>query len=271
MFSLYVLVYSLAMKYVAILVIIIMFVRIDLLLQMFDNVTDNLEKSPQEVSSEEVKSKRETIPLAEDKTFKQTPKSSFLALMNDFHVNPSADVRLQALGVLKQNPNIFGTKLDKEFEQALYGWRDLLNNNEPELVNFLLDFQNFMLGQNLEAVKKFFALWMEINMEHFIAAYSRTKDSTCTIATILGDPIPEEERLNEYYDREDALRALLTKEKLDPAHKALTANCILQLTLMIDKIKPVAVTQPSEEENNNSAAPQTSSDIQATPPSGTTP
>ena len=87
-------------------------------------------------------------------------------------------------------------------------------------------------------VKKFFALWMDINMEQFLVAYSKTKDSNCIIATTFGDPIPENEKLNEYYEREDALKALLAKENINPVVEALAKNCLLVLGLEIAKIAP---------------------------------
>lgn len=232
------------MKYVAIVVLIFMVVRIDFIMGLFERQTSKSESTPVNVDSSEVKASRETISFKDDKALKQTPRETFFALMDSFHISPTADLRLKIIEVLKASPTMFTPKQDREFELALYKWRELLNNNEPELVNILLELLTYMPGENKETVKKFFSLWMEINIEHFVAAYSRTTDANCTIATYFGDPIPEEEKLNEYYDREDAFKEFVAKEKIEPAHKALAQNCILQLSILIEKIKPKTPAEP---------------------------
>lgn len=227
------------MKYIVILVIVILFVRIDYLLGLFDRANEKLSNAPSgNVVVDDSIANREVIPVKQDRTLQRSKKDTFLALLEDFQVSPVADIHNRAMTILKDNPQMFGTKLDKDLENHIFRWRDLLNNNDQDAVNFLLDLMNVLQGENLDMVKRFFALWMEINMEHFIAAYSRTKDTNCTIVTTFGDRIPEEEKLNEYYDREEALKTFLAKDRIDPAQKALATNCVLQLGIIIDKLAP---------------------------------
>lgn len=231
------------MKYVAIFAIIVFLFKIDFWLGLIDKASTNIESARTpvvEVNPEDIQTTGEIIPVAKDASLKQTPRQTFLALLEDFHSNPVAPIRERAIAIFKDHPTMFTTKLDPELESNIFRWRELLNNNEPEAVNFLVDLLNILQGENQLMVKRFFALWMEINMDHFIAAYSRTKDSNCTIATMFGDPIPEEEKLNEYYDREDALKSIVNKEKIEPAHKALATNCLLVLGIEIAKIAPQA-------------------------------
>lgn len=223
------------MKYVAIVVVIIMFVRIDILLEMFDKATNSFEPSPPEIESADLGSTRELIPVSKDKNLQQSPREDFLSLLEVFRISPEASIRERAMEIFKNHPAMFTEKLDPTLESHVYRWREHLNNNEPETVNFLLDLMSILKGENLEMIKRFFALWMEIDMENFIAAYSRTKDTNCMIATTFGDRIPDTEKIKELYDREDSLKEILKNEKLNPVHRALANNCLLVLSMEFNK------------------------------------
>ena len=229
------------MKYVLILVVVVLMIRIDWILKQFDSLRDRVSAPARtEVQTSEIQSNREIIPVSEDASLKQTPRMVFLALLDDFHSAPEKAVRERAMEYFKGHPTIFTTKLDQDLESTIFRWRDLLNNNEPELTPFLLDLLNILQGENLEMLKRFFSLWMEINMDHFLAAYSKTKDVNCMIVTTFGDNIPEEEKINEYVEREDALKKFVVKEGVNPVELALAKNCLLVLGLEIQKRAPVA-------------------------------
>lgn len=230
------------MKYVVIAAIVILAVRVDYWLSLFDKANENLGPTQVEVDTSGISNTREMVGMKQDLSLRQTPKDTFLALLEDFHSSPSSAIREKAIMIFKENPTMFNQKLDPILEANVFRWRDLLNNNDPEAVNFMLDLMNILQGENQLMMKRFFSLWMEINMEHFIAAYSRTRDSNCSIATLFGDTIPEEEKINELYSREDALKAFLTKEKIEPAQKALATNCLLVLGIEIAKAAPAPQT-----------------------------
>jgi hypothetical protein len=231
------------MKYVAILAVVIFIARIDYFLGLFDKANQKIRTQPSEVDVNGVLSK-EVIPVTQDTNLRRSVRETFFALVEDFQANPTADIRLRCMEILKSNTTLFSDKLDKELEVRIFQWREHLNNNQPEVVNFILDLMNVLKGENLEILRRFFALWMDINMEHFIPAYSRTKDSNCQIATLFGENVPEEEVVNEYVERLDFVNAFLAKEKLDPSHKALASNCALQLKLAIEKLAPPPALVP---------------------------
>lgn len=235
------------MKYLVIVILVIVLVRIDVLLGLFDKLGDKFTRNTPEIPATELTVPTDTIPLGKDQSFKQTPRQVFLALLEDFHADPQKEIRLKAMSYFKDHPTMFNQTLDKDLEAAVFRWRDLLNLNEPELTNFLIDLLNILQGENQIMVKRFFSLWMDINMEHFLAAYSKTKDTNCLIVTTFGDNVPEEEKLNEYYDREDALKAFIAKEKNNPAELALANNCLLVLGIEIQKIAPAKVPDESPE------------------------
>lgn len=241
------------MKYIVILVVVFAVMRIDFILGLFDKVAKKAEPAPVEVDVTDIGPRREPVPLKDDPNFKQTPKKTFLALLEDFHSNPVPEIRERANAFLKSHPTLLGPKLDPQLESAIFQWRDLLINNDQETVNFLLDLMNVLQGENLEMMKRFFSLWMDINMEHFIAAYSRTKDTNCSIATTFGDNLPEEEKRNEIYERETALKAYVEKENIPPHYKALATNCLLVLGIEIAKFPPPTWSQENSQPTTEQA------------------
>lgn len=236
------------MKYVVIVIIALLMARADLFLGLFDRIVEKSQPAPAEVDTSEVKS-NELVPVAQDQSLKQTPRQTFIALLEDFHANPIQPIHERAMAIFKDNPTMFNQKLDVELEAAIFRWRDLLNNNEPEAAKFMQNLMNILQGENLEMMKRFFSLWMDINMEHFIVAYSKTKDTNCSIATTL-DNIPEEEKLNEYVEREDALKVIVAKEKIEPVQKTLANNCLLVLQIEIAKFPPRPVGEESAPEES---------------------
>lgn len=238
------------MKYALILVVIVLFTRIDYIMGLFDSASEKLGSNQGGAEVSETITPRELIPVNKDLTLQKSKKETFFALLEDFHVAPTAEIRNRAMEILKANPTMFTQTLDKGLENNIFQWRDLLNNNEPEVINFLNELLVTLQGENQTLIKRFYALWMDINMDHFLAAYSRTKDSACSIATMFGDKIPEEEIVNEYVERQDILTAFLAREKIDPIQKQLATNCSLQLKIYLDKIAPTTLepeTPPAEE------------------------
>ncbi len=247
------------MKYAVILIILILLVRIDFFLGLFDKVNKKFDANPTELDRTDVRMNRELVPVNLDRSLKRTDRDQFMALLEAFHDSPSSGLAESALQVLKNNPAMFSDKIDPGLESQIFRWRDLLNNNRPEMVSFILELMKVLRGENNEMLKRFFALWMDINMSHFIAAYSRTPDTNCTIATLFGDPVAEEEKLNEYYDRQESLNNFIKKENLDVVQKSLATNCLLQLEIQIGKIAPIAEVLPSPStdsvESTNEAGP----------------
>lgn len=228
------------MKYIVALALVIFLVRIDFFLGQLERLAQRFTPVPPEIEASIEQTDRQLIPVSQDQNLKQTPKEVFLSLLSNFRVSPDKAIREKALEVFKAHPTMFSKTLDTELEAQIFRWQELLHNNEPEVVPFLITLLNILQGENLDMVKRFFSLWIDIDLANFIAAYSGTKDSNCLIITTFGHNIPEDEKLNEYYEREDALKAFLERPNLDPAQKALASNCLLVLGLTISKSTPAA-------------------------------
>ncbi len=226
------------MKYVLIFAAVVFLMRIDFWLGLFEKASkeygQSLEKQPT-VDVENIQSKREVIGVSDDQSLKQTPKMRFLALLNDFHDKPSSTTRESALEVFKSAPAMFGQKLDRDLESQIFNWRDLLTNNHPETGKFMIDLMTILQGENLEMMKRFFSLWMSVNMDHFLSVYSRTKDINCTVAQLFGDNLSEDEKLNEFYERDSALKVIVANEKTPPPEKTLATNCLLVVGIELEK------------------------------------
>lgn len=232
------------MKYIVVLAIVIVLVRIDFFVGQIEKAITRLTPAPPEVEASLTRPQEIIIPVSEDENLQQSPRETYLALLASFRVYPEPTTRERAMEIFKAHPTIFTGKLDRELESQIFRWQELLHNNNPEVVNFILDLGKILQGENLEMLKKFWALWMDIDMENFILAYTKSKDTNCTIATTFGFNIPEEEKLKEYYDREDALRAVIAKTHIPPTAKTLANNCLLVLGLEINKIAPPPEPEP---------------------------
>lgn len=234
------------MKYIVALAIVIFLVRIDFFLGQIEKATKRFTPAPPEIEATVVQPGRQLIPVSQDKSLKQSPREVFLSLLGSFRGSPDSSLRERAMEIFKSHPTMFSSKLDPELESQIFRWQELLHNNEPEVVPFLINLMNILQGENLLMLKRFFALWIDINLDNFLTAYIKTKDTNCMIITTFGHNIPEEEKLNEYYDREDALKEYLARPNIEPSQKALATNCLLVLGLEISKLAPVAapVSEP---------------------------
>ncbi len=232
------------MKYVLIFVVIVMLVRIDVILRLVDQVKLKIEPSPPNVESRDVKSNREVISIADDKSLQQTPRVVFLSLLRDFQEHPTAQVKERAMNQLKSNPLIFSKTKDPGFEAAIYDWRDLLLQKNREAASFLVSLFSLVSGENQELLRRFFTILLDVDVREFIVAYEAAKEPDCAIVTLFADAIPDEERINQYDERLSALDLFLSQENIDPSLRALGSSCQLVLKTYIEALSPEPIIEP---------------------------
>jgi hypothetical protein len=245
---LYVLVYSLAMKYVLIFVAIVIMVRIDVVLNLIDKASKKL-KSEESTSVSEAPSDKKLISFSEDKSIQQTPRKTLLSLFNNYAISPNKENRLKVMNMLSTTPTLIGPMLDIELEAAIYRLRDNLITKNGDTFQFLMDLQTLLTGENLLMVRKFISLLMDTDIDYFLKYYSHSKDTECTVATLLADNLPDEEKLNEFYDREGLLNAFLLKDTQDLKVKNYATTCLGSLRIHLDRIAPPPApeTAPAQE------------------------
>jgi hypothetical protein len=236
------LVYSFAMKYVLIFVAVVILVRIDLVLNLFDKASKKM--TPVNTTVSEAPSETRLIPFSDDKTLQQTPKATLIALFNNYAISPNKENRLKVVNMLSTSPHLISSLLDREVEAAVYRLRDPLLTKNGDTFQFLMDLQTLLTGENLLMVRKFISLLMDADIDYFLKYYVHSKDTECIVVTLLADNLPEEERINEFYDREALLNAFLLKETTDLKIKNYATTCLGALRIHLDRIAPPPVAEP---------------------------
>jgi hypothetical protein len=246
MARLYVLDYPFAMKYVWIIVVVVVMVRIDFFISLIESTTSKISNSrAPEMKVNDVGSNTEIISIKNDQSLKVSPRTKFLSMLEDFRIDSSALLRMQAIEHLKSHPQLFNDNLDKDLESRIYQWRDLLSQRNPETHYFLLDLLQYLKGENQNMVRRFYSLAMDIDLADFLTAYSKSKDTTCQIGVLVADSLPEDERFNELAARLTALESVLKKEKLDIGVKVMALRCEASIKLALDTMQLAAQT-PAE-------------------------
>ena len=225
--------------------------RIDFLFKIFE--TSYLKfnsRNEQPVSqSQAIGSETISVPMTEDKTINQGPRANLFLLMNDFHGQPTKENRERVLSFLRNNLKIFTPVLEKDFESKIYELRDLFQQNNEQAFIYILDLITILPGENLEMLKRFLSHTMDDNMENFITQYHKNKDVNCMLASLISDPVPEEDKINIFYERDEALTQYLSKDTLPLLMKEFATRCQLVVKLQIDKLtpKPAPATTPVAE------------------------
>lgn len=213
-----------------------MIVRIDFFLKFFERATGKFQAPAPIIQPAEVASDTILIPVSEDKLLKNSARKNFLSLLEDFHSDPVSEIRVKAINDLKATPEMFNETLDKDLEGTIFRWRDLLIQNNSEVTNFLVDLNQLLRGENQQLIQRIFSILMDLNLEAFIKAYSKTSDTNCMVAKIFGDPIPNEEKLNEFNEREKSLNTFLASDKIQPREREFANNCLLVVKVEISQL-----------------------------------
>ncbi len=246
------------MKYVLLLVVAIVLIRIDIVFNL-------VEKGIMMMKSEETTKTddlgRPAVIVRSDRNVNLTPREKYLGIMANFRVNPILAFREQAMLIFRKHPQMFTERLDKDLEAQIYSWRDLVVQNEAEVPLYLLDLNSILKGENLDIIRRFFSVILDLNVDMFMNSYVRTKDGACVVVTLVESAVPAEERIPELYERQGILEDYIARENLPADKKLFATTCLTALKLFLEKeAPPVQPVEPPAE------------DQPATPPeAGTTP
>lgn len=237
------------MKYVVILIVVVILVRIDVILRLFDKTAVKYQNRSEEIKPGEIAPSSDLVPVDNDLSFKVSPHKTFLSMLSDFRNAPDINVKNKAIEVLRSQPTMFTEKLDLELESSIYRWRDLLVQRNKITHEFLMEMMKSLKGENLEMVRRFFSFTIDIDLGEFLNVYSKSPDINCIIMGYLGDNLPEEEKYNELAERLVALDAFLLVERPEPV-KLYAQRCQMVLKLQVDKLKViVAPNEPPDVSN----------------------
>lgn len=222
------------MKYIVILIVVIILVRIDVVLQLFDKTSQKYQNSQlPDVKTTEV-TQTELVPMNNDLAMKVAPRRIFLSMMEDFRSAPDVAIKDRALETLRATPTMFGEKLDTELESTVFRWRGLIEQKNKLAQSFLLELMKSLKGENLEMVKRFLSYSIDADLPDFLYFYSKTSDTNCMLITYLGDNLPEEEKYNELSTRLNALNAYIASDKTE--FKEYAQRCQMVLKITVDKL-----------------------------------
>lgn len=217
------------MKYVLFFALFVAIAQIDTLMKLFDKasvgVTRQKDRLTQPATTTDIRTENDVVTVSDDPTLKINPHDRVIALMESYRLSPEPEVRLKIMEDIKVVPKMLTPALDRQMEAAVYGWRDLLLNQHEDTLTFLVSLENLLQGENQLMIRKLFSVLFDQNPEAFIKVYQKTKDVNCKAVTYFADVVPDEEKMNEYREREDALAEFLKKENLDEGAKKFAGIC----------------------------------------------
>jgi hypothetical protein len=258
------------MKYVWIILAVILLVRIDLVMRIFDQAADKFSsRNSTEIAENEIQPNSEIVSITNDPSLKVTPKKIFLSMLDDFHASADLNIKLKALEFLKTHPTLFNDKLDKDLEIFIYRWRDLVLQKNKVTYDFLIELMKQLKGENLEMLQRFFTLVIDNDINEFFNAYQKTSDTNCMIIKKLVDVLPEEEAYNELAERLTLVQSYVSSDKINPSYKVFAELCLLVLKLDVEKRQ--AVLDVAESGENQVPATVDEPKNEAPPISGSEP
>ena len=246
------------MKYVVILVVIVILVRIDVVFKLFEKTAGKYQNSREEIKTGDIEPSSDLVSVDNDLSLKTSPHKTFISMLNDFKNTSDLNVKNKAIEVLRSQTTMFSDKLDIELESSIYLWRDLLIQKNKTAHEFLIEMMKYIKGENLEMVRRFYSLAIDIDLIDFFNSYSKSTDTNCIIMGYVADNLSDEEKFNELEERLIAFDAFLLTEKAVP-FLVFAKRCQIVLNLEINKLK--AVVPPSETAENEPNAEEA-----ATPP-----
>lgn len=253
------------MKYIVILIVVVILVRIDVVMNLFDKTSQKIENSGsnQTINTSTETPTSELVPMNTDPALKVDPKKIFFSMMEDFRSAPVADLRDRAIETLRSSPTMFNEKLDPELEASIFRWKGLIVQRNKVAQSFILELMKSLKGENLEMMKRFLSYAIDADFADFVSFYSKTTDSNCMLITYLGDNLPDEEKFNELSERLKSIDAYIASDKAE--YKEYAQRCQLVLKLTVDRLGTVTAPPPDQSE------PQAPVDLLSTPASGTAP
>ena len=231
------------MKYVVILVVVVILVRIDVVFKLFEKTAGKYQNSREEIKTGDIEPSSDLVSVDNDLSLKTSPHKTFISMLNDFKNSSDLNVKNKAIEVLRSQTTMFSDKLDTELESSIYIWRDLLVQKNKTAHEFLIEMMKYIKGENLEMVRRFYSLAIDIDLVEFFNSYSKSTDTNCIIMGYVADNLSDEEKYNELEERLIAFDAFLLTEKAVP-FLVFAKRCHIVLNLEINKLK--AIVPPSE-------------------------
>lgn len=233
------------MKYVVGIILVVILIRIDFILNLFDSAREQVSApSAPILEDESVDSRPTTIPADKDRAVNTSARDNFLNVLAIFSKNPDEAFRLKAFEIFREDPSILADKSDREFNQAIFSWRDLMDRENPELILFLNDLLMVLSGESRKTVTSFYSLILDEKPEFFVKSLSFEADKTCSIARQFSTNPSLAEKLEILKTRYAFLERIFLSDDFSPAEKRIANACIEAIRLEQEKLLPPEAIEP---------------------------
>ena len=202
----------LTMKYALIVTLVLILLRIDMFVGVFERM---VQKIPQ-FKKEEV-SELSTPPSKLTKVdLKISSKEQFIVLLNEFSYNPGTQSKNLILEFIKNNPSSLEIDRNALFS-AMEKWVPQIREENIELISLLKELMNSFKGEKLKLVQEFFSLYIDNNPEFFISFYPHQIDPNCMVSKLVWDfeGKIELDKIKTRQEAFDSLEGKAPQEKLD--------------------------------------------------------
>lgn len=227
------------MKYIVGIIFVVVVLRIDFILDLFDSAREQATSSSAPVLADDSASSRpQTIPLDKDRAVNTSDRDNFLNVLALFSKNPDEAYRIGAFEILRSNPEILADKPDTGFNQAIFSWRDLIEREDKELILFLNDLLMVLSGESRKTVASFYSLILDEKPEYFVKSLSFEADKNCTIARHFSSSLTLAEKIDILKTRYAFLERIFLSDDFTPAEKRIANSCIESIRLEQEKLLP---------------------------------
>ena len=237
--------------------LVVVVAKVDTLVDLYRKASTQVGKQKDQLtesaSKTNIKAENDAVPFEKDPSLQINPHARIIALLGSFGLSPEPQLRAKIMEDIKVVPKLLTAPLDPELETAIYGWRDLIRENHPETILFMLDLEKLLQGENLMVIRRNFTFLLDKNAEAFISQYSRSRDVGCKAAALFGEPVPEEEKINEFRERENSLQTVALIENAEASVKTFASTC---LNVVKSQILTLGASPASPTDGGTSAEPQ---------------
>lgn len=225
------------MKYILGIILVVILIRIDFILDLFDSARDRVSVAPTPVlENESAESRPSTIPMDKDRAVNTSDRENFFNVLGLFARAPDETYRLKAFEILREHPEILKGSGEEAFTQAIFSWRDLLEQESQELVLFLNDLLMVLSGAPRTTVATFYSQILDEKPGFFVRSLAFDADKACTIGILFSNPETLASKLERLQERYDALEKIFLADEFTPAEKRIANVCIETIRLERERL-----------------------------------
>lgn len=223
------------MKYIFLVVLALIILRIDMFVGVVERAWQKIPQSSKEETVEpfEVPS----VSTLAVSNFQQNQTNQFQLLLEEFGYHPDRPTRDLVREFLRTNSNVSDISPQNLFS-GLEKWSSHVASENPEVLLLLNELMDVFRGENYKVLQQFYSNYLDQSPEIFFHYYPVSKDPNCIVAkyTWNNSNFLDQDSLKSRYEKIEQVSA-----KIDPMKLEFSKNCLLVIRVEFSK-----ATQPSE-------------------------